>query len=183
MKGYKNIYKFFYKVSEVVSVVASVAALLIIVLTTIDVILRIISKTSPDINMYVKGNYELTQMLMIPLICLAYALTEMDNGHVKVALITEKMGPKGKLISTCITNFLAFAMCGFLFYSCIMQNIVHVSGKLETSVLFIPFAPFSIIMTVGIGLFAICLLLKFINSIIIITHKDKDWEKQLPGSE
>lgn len=181
MNSYKKIYGFFYKVSTIISVISEVAALVVIVCTTIDIILRLISRTSPQINLFVKGNFEITTMLMIPMVFFAYAITEMEDTHVKVQLIVEKLKPAGKRIARCVTSFIAVVIGVFLFWSCILQNQAHLEGNQTTSVLFWPYPPFSLIMTIGVFIFLICLILKFIGNVISVIEKGDDWKTDLPG--
>lgn len=181
MSTYKKIYGIMYKISTVISVISMVAGLVVIISTTIDIILRLISKLSPSINMFVKGNFEITTMLMIPMIFFAYAITEMEDTHVKVQLIVEKLKPGGKRIAKCVTSLIAVIMGVFLFWSCILQNQAHLEGNQTTSVLFWPYPPFSLVMTVGVGIFLICLILKFIGCIISVKEKGNEWMEDLPG--
>lgn len=181
MKPYKSIYKGIYKLSTAISVISMVAALVVIVLTTIDIILRLISKISPDINLFVKGNFEITTMLMIPMIFFAYAITEMEDTHVKVQLIAEKLKPAGKRIMHCFTSFLAVVMGFFLCWSCFLQNKAHFDGNQTTSVLFWSYKPFSVIMTIGCIVFTLCLIMKFVGNVISIGQKGETWMEDLPG--
>ena len=181
MKLYKSIYRGNYKISTAISVISMIAALVVIVLTTIDIILRLISKISPDINLFVKGNFEITTMLMVPMIFFAYAITELEDTHVKVQLIAEKFKPAGKRIIHCITSFIAVVMGVFLVWSCFLQNQAHFQGNQTTSVLFWSYKPFSVIMTIGAIVFTLCLILKFVGNVISIGQTGEDWMTDLPG--
>ena len=179
MKQYKKIYNIVYQINKGFSYIAIAAVLFVAILTTVDVILRLISRTSSELNMYVNGMYELTQMLMILMIFLAYGVTEFNNGHVGVNIFTSKLKPTARRILKLITDIIMFAFLIILIYSCILQNQAHISGSLTTSVLFLSYTPFTLAMTLGVVLFAIAMLFKIMNDVISIKRKDDAWADYL----
>lgn len=178
MKNYKKMYSVFYKISKGITCISVVIVLILTVLTTVDVILRLISQVTP-INVFVKGTYEFTQLFMILIVFLAYAITEMDNGHVKVSIVTEKLPRLPKHILHVVVCGITAAFAFVLAYTCYLQTLSHIQGAITSSVLFIPYTPFSLCMTIGVVLFAVSLTLKFINSIITLVKKDEAWEQEL----
>lgn len=178
MKNYIKVYRAFYKISKIVAHIAMIAMLFITVMTTVDVVLRLISEYTP-LNMFVKGTVEFTQLFMILMVFFAYAITELDNGHVKVSIITDKLPKLPKEILDIIVRAIVAVFCFILTYVCWLQTVAHMEGHITSSVLFIPFTPFSLCMTIGVLLFAISMVLKFINSIITFVKKGDEWEQEL----
>lgn len=178
MKNYKKVYAAFYKFSKGIAYISMISMLIITVLTTVDVVLRLISQAT-SANMFVKGTYEFTQLFMILMVFFAYAITELDNGHVKVAIVTEKLPKVPKHILDVIVRAIVMIFCFILTYTCWLQTAAHIDGAITSSVLFIPFTPFSLCMTIGAALFAVSMVLKFINSIITLVKKDDVWEQEL----
>lgn len=178
MKNYKKVYSAFYKISKIFAYIAVIAVLFITVMTTIDVVLRLVSEHTP-LNMFVKGTFEFTQLFLILIVFFAYAITELDNGHVKVSIITDKLPKVPKEILHIVVRGIESVFCFVLAYACWLQTTAHISGKITSSVLFIPFTPFSLCMTIGVLLFAISIVLKFINSIISFVKKGDEWEQEL----
>lgn len=178
MKGYKKVYSAFYKISKILAYISMISVLFITVITTVDVVLRLISERTP-INLFVKGTFEFTQLFLILIVFFAYAITELDNGHVKVSIVTEKLPRVPKQILNIIVRAIVAVFCFILTYTCWLQTAAHIAGKITSSVLFIPFTPFSLCMTIGVLLFAISMVLKLINSIISFVKKDENWEQEL----
>ena len=178
MKKYNTVYSAFYKISKIVAHIAMVAMLIITVLTTVDVVLRLLSQVT-SLNLFVKGTYEFTQLFMILMVFFAYAVTELDNGHVKVAIVTEKLPKIPKHILDVIVRVIVTIFCFILTYTCWLQMKEHMNGAITSSVLFIPFTPFSMCMTIGVALFSVSMVLKLINSIITLVRNDDEWAKEL----
>lgn len=178
MKKYQKVYAVFYKITKIAAYIAMVAMLVITVLTTVDVVLRLISQITP-LNMFVKGTMEITELFMVLIVFFSYAITELDNGHVKVAIVTEKLPRLPQHILSVITRGIVVVFGFFLTYTCGLQMQAHLSGKITSSVLFIPFTPFSMCMTIGAALFTVSMILKFINSIITLSTKKEGWEQEV----
>lgn len=178
MKNYVKVYNAFYKLSKALSYIAIIAVLFITIMTTVDVVLRLISEHTP-LNMFIKGTFEFTQLFMILIVFFAYAITELDNGHVRVSIITDKLPKLPKEILDVIVRAIVSVFSFILTYACWLQTAAHIEGHITSSVLFIPFTPFSLCMTIGVLLFAISMVLKFINSIITLVKKGDDWEQEL----
>ena len=178
MKNYKKVYAAFYKISKILAYISMISVLFITVITTVDVVLRLISELTP-LNMFVKGTFEFTQLFLILIVFFAYAITELDDGHVRVSIITDKLPKVPKRILNIIVRAIVAIFCFVLTYACWLQTAAHIEGKITSSVLFIPFTPFSLCMTIGVLLFAIAMVLKFINSMISLVKKDEKWEQEL----
>lgn len=178
MKCYKKVYAVFYKISKILAYISVIAVLFITVMTTIDVVLRLISERTP-LNMFVKGTYESTQLFLILIVFFAYAITEFSNGHVGVSIVTDKLPKTVREIVGIVVNAIEAVFCFILTYVCWLQTAAHISSKMTSSVLFIPFSPFSFCMTVGALLFAISLVLKCINNIISFIKHGDEWEQEL----
>ncbi len=178
MNSYKKVYAAFYKLSKILAYISMISVLFITVITTVDVVLRLISERTP-LNMFVKGTFEFTQLFLILIVFFAYAITELDNGHVRVSIVTDKLPKIPKQYLNIVVRAVVAIFCFILTYTCWLQTVAHMEGKITSSVLFIPFTPFSFCMTVGVLLFAIAMVLKFINSIITVVKKDDNWEQEL----
>lgn len=178
MNNYKKVYAYFYKISKGVAYISMISMLVITVLTTVDVVLRLISQAT-SANLFIKGTFEFTQLFMVLMVFFAYAVTEMDNGHVKVAIVTEKLPKTPKHILDLIVRGIVTVFCFILTYTCWLQTAAHIDGAITSSVLFIPFTPFSFCMTIGAALFTVSMVLKFINSIITLVKKEEAWEEEL----
>ena len=176
MKNYKKVYSAFYKLSKILAYISVISVLFITVMTTVDVVLRLISERTP-LNLFVKGTFEFTQLFMILIVFFAYAVTELDNGHVRVSIITDKLPKIPKEILDIIVRAISAVFCFVLTYACWLQTAAHIEGHITSSVLFIPFTPFSLCMTIGVLLFGISMVFKFINSIITFAKKGDEWEQ------
>jgi TRAP-type C4-dicarboxylate transport system, small permease component len=178
MKNYRKVYAAFYKISKAVAYISMISMLIITVLTTVDVVLRLISQAT-SANLFVKGTFEFTQLFMILMVFFAYSITELDNGHVNVVIVTEKLPAVPKHILNIIVRGIVLVFCFIFTYTCWLQTSAHIDGAITSSVLFIPFTPFSLCMTIGAALFTVSIALKFINSIITLIKKDDTWEEEL----
>ena len=132
MDGYKKVYRVLYKISHVLSWIAVAAVIVITIMTTIDVIIKLISRVT-TLNMYINGMYEFTQMFMILMVFLAYALAEFTDTHVRVQIVTSKLKPQARRILDFIIRIIMAVFMVILTYSCILQNQAHIKGNLQTA--------------------------------------------------
>ena len=97
----------------------------------------------------------------------------------RVQIVTSKLKPQARRILDLVVRVVMVIFMVILTYSCILQNQAHISGNLQTSVLFMSYTPFTIAMTVGTILFTIAMICKMINALISVIKNDEEWEKDL----
>ena len=174
MKKYLAVRSVFYKISKIIAYISMAAMMFVTILTTVDVILRLVSSAT-GANVFVQGTYEVTQLFMTLMVFLVYAVTERDDGHVNVTILTAKLPMIPRHILKVIVNGITTVFITLLTYCSWQQAVSYKNGGVTSTVLFIPYLPFAFLMTVGILMLDIIFIFKFINS-IITTVKGDEWD-------
>jgi len=131
MEGY---YKFISRLSTLIFWISGCVLVFMMIITVCDVILRYFSKS-------IAGTYELVSFAGALLVGFAIARTTLDEGHVFVDLLVDKIGQGGKDFFRFITKF-----AGFLLFSLIAWSFYDKGNELFASqevsmTLHIPFYP------------------------------------------
>lgn len=145
----------------------------IMIMTTVDVILRKVSKFS------IVGSFELTEMGMIIIVFLGIAAFQVVKGHVRVDMFVTKFPGRSQLITNTIVLLVECVAVGFLAYGNFEKMIANGAKGITTSNLLIPTWPFCGIMLIGTILFLVLLILDFIISIIDIIEYRKPTPEEI----
>jgi TRAP-type C4-dicarboxylate transport system permease small subunit len=150
-----------------ISYVSLVAVLFAMMVTVIDIILKL------TVHVRILGNMELVELSMILMMYLSFGTCQMENGHVRVDMFVNKFPPKGR----CITNGIIQGVCTFFCILLVKQSFKQVStysaAGTGSQILHVPYAPFSAIMCFGFIVFAITLALSAIEQFMEVPHAQK----------
>ena len=154
------------KVTNYVSWVGLVAAFFLMVVTTVDVVLRKLPTGTS-----VRGSYDMTEMGMVVIVFFGNAYFQSEHGHVRVEMFVEKFPHVVRcIVEGCVNLFeavFAFLMC----YAAFQQISTLYERGVGTSVLHIPHWPFAVCMTIGLLIFTIFLVLDGILCFQRISNK------------
>ena len=140
---------------------------ILMVITTVDVILRKVSTLS------IRGSYELTEMGMLIIVFLGIAAFQVKRGHVRVDMFINKFPGRSKLIVDTIVQIIECVAGGFLIYGNLEKMLANGAKGISTSTLLIPTWPFCAIMMIGSILFTIMMVLDLILTIIDLVQYRK----------
>ena len=142
------------KISRGVAWFPMIAVFAVTIILVLDIILR---RTTEAITF--RGSYELTELGMVIIIFLGFAVTQAEKGNIRVTVFIEKFPYRIKeLIETGMAAFTA-VLGGVTFYASVLLAMDYSRMNLTTGVLFIPQAPFCVIM--AFGFFALTVVLIF----------------------
>jgi TRAP-type C4-dicarboxylate transport system permease small subunit len=115
------------KISEYMSLIAGAAIVIMMLLSTADVLLRLGGPLYPKLKWWflsfiqpVPGIYELVSFLGTVAAAFAMAHTSIKGGHVSVSLLTRLMPKRAGIILQIITNLLALTLFGLLSWRSIL---------------------------------------------------------------
>ena len=135
------------------------ALLLMVVLITVDVVLRYF------FNRPIKGSYELVEFMMVFLVFSGLAFTQQKKSHVAVSLLTEKLSPGTNAVLSSITGVLCFAILALVSWRSIVQaESVRTAGTCS-GVLFIPHYPFMWVVAAGAVLLTVQYLIDVLRAV------------------
>ena len=136
-----------------IAYISLVAVLFAMFVTTIDVILSIVA------NVRILGNSELVQMAMVVMMMLTFGKTQLEEGHVRVDMFTNKFPPKIRCaVYGCICAVSCFVSIMMTVQQFKQISTYYASGT-GSSVLHIPYWPFSIVNFAGFLLLSVAFAL------------------------
>ena len=154
------------KISNTIGLVSYVALVIMMLLITVDVLMRKIFLIT------VVGSYEIVQLMLLLLVFAAFAYAQTNRSHIHVTMFIAMMprpismmlfGLWG-ILSTC-----AAILCG---YALILQaSYSHAAGT-WTPVLYIPLYPFHYIAAFCMFIFALTLLWDAIKSFAGVVNEE-----------
>jgi TRAP-type C4-dicarboxylate transport system permease small subunit len=110
--------------------------------------------------------YEVTEGLMAIGICLGFAFTELEEGHVRVKVLFEMLPKKTKQHLDKITYLLCIVMTSLYTWQTYRSAMTNWNQGLTTETLELPMILFQAFLPVGFGLWTIVLILKLILAFI-----------------
>ena len=147
-------------ISRFMSHVASVVLFLMMVLTILDVVLRkLLSKS-------ILGTVEVTEFMLVFVIFLTLALTQIMNGHVKVDLVMSRFGERAQGIVDMITQLICFILTVVITWSTLIYSEKMRLSHEVSQDLWLPVFPVIYVVALGFALLALTLLIKFIAASI-----------------
>lgn len=141
------------KFTHGIQYISLVAVLFAMIITTIDIILKL------TVHVRIVGNMEIVEMSMVIMMFLSFGTTQMENGHVRVDMFVNKFPPKGR----CIMNGVMQAICAVFGFLMTVQSFKQISTfasrGVGSTVLHIPHAPFAAVMFVGMAIYTVTIVL------------------------
>jgi TRAP-type C4-dicarboxylate transport system permease small subunit len=146
------------QVIDVVGFLSLVALVVMMLITTADVILRYLFD-SP-----IMGSFELTEILMVSMAGLSLAWCTLKSGHIRVDIITSMFSKKTNRAIDIVNYIITAALCGFVVPALINRYIEGVKLDVRTYVLKIPEGPFVLLLSFGYFLTFLVLIVKIVKS-------------------
>lgn len=138
-------------------VIAGFAIIIIMLLSTADVVLRLFGKPIP-------GAYELTGLLGTIVVSFALGFTSLEKGHIAVELLYRKLPQRTQLAIETFTNIVSFLIFGLITYQAFIYALdIRKSGEVSPT-LQMPVYPFIFGMSFGFGLLCLILIAESIKS-------------------
>lgn len=134
-----------------------VACLFAMMVTTVDVILGLFTKTR------VTGANELVEIAMVVIMYLGFGYTQMKEGHVRVDMFINKFPPKGRCVVSGIIMLIVTFFSVLITIQTFRQLVTYRANGLGFSVTHIPYWPLEVIMFIGMILLTLCFLLRAIE--------------------
>ena len=146
------------KVCRGIAFVAMWAIFGITLVLVVDIVLRNTTE-----NMAVLGTYELTEVVMVIIIFLGLAVTQFEKDNIQIKMLIEKFPWRVRTYINAVISALTTLLCIIVFNAGLLQVKTTITTKVTTAVLYLPFTPFVVVMTIGLMALAIVLALDTIE--------------------
>lgn len=150
--------KIIHIITKVLLAVSAAVLTMMMLLTAVDVVMRYIFRLP------IPGAFELAEYMMAFIVPLAIAYCAEQNGHVSVELFFKKFP---KILQKALQFLISILT---LLFAALMtwQNFIYIGetyrDHLASSVLLIPAYPFIIPVAIGVGIYALVILLRVVHS-------------------
>lgn len=146
-------------ISAILNVISTIAVLAMLVLVVLDVILRFVFK-SPII-----GATEIVRMMMI-CITPSFVCAVIEDQHIKVGLIMDRLGRTGQIIVDVITLLMTAGICGLISWQAFVYTQYAIKFKEYYSLLKIPKWPFELIFGIAMAFTALAVVFYLVVRIV-----------------
>ena len=146
-------------ISKKINAISGLIVLLLMILTTVDVISRYLFNTP------IRGTYDVSGLMALVIISLALAQTQVEKGHINITLFTDIMPQrigswiKAIISFTCLTTSIIVAWQSYLYG----LSLFSVGEASQTEK--IPFAPFAFTISVGFIILGLAQFIDLIESV------------------
>ncbi len=125
--------------------------LLVVFFMTLDVVMRYV------FNRPLRGSFEIGELSLVVVTCLAFSYTALLKGHVNIDYFTSRMSVKKQAVLNVVNNCIGIAIYSMIAWRS-LDDALYVMAKGQTlDVLRIPVYPFKLL--VPFGCFLLCLVL------------------------
>jgi len=145
--------------------VGMVTMVAIIVLVTVDVIMR------GACSKPLMGSYELVQYFMVPLAFFALFYTTYEKAHIAVSVMTERLKPRAKTVIYIFGYVVSLVLFALITWQSVMYGLRLFNSGEESLALGIPSYPFAFIVALGTAFTCLVLLANLIESIADIGER------------
>ncbi|MBU2513900.1 TRAP transporter small permease [bacterium] len=106
------------------------------------------------------GTVEMTALMMVICVFFSFAQTGLEDGHIRVDFVYNRMGERAQTICDFITQALCTLLFGFIGWSSILNGLEKYESSEISMDLLLPLYPFAFVASVGCCLIAVILFIK-----------------------
>ena len=155
-----------HQVSVMANRVGTAIILVMMVLTTADVVLRYAFRRP------ITGAYEVTELSMLVVVALTLAYTQSTKRHIFVELVSSRFSPRGQAVNDAVVYLVCLGICILMTWRLLAAARVQQIGNVVLSeVLKVPIYPFYYLLGVGIAILCFVYIVNIVNSMFRVVKK------------
>jgi TRAP-type C4-dicarboxylate transport system permease small subunit len=144
---------------EASGIVGVAILLAMMMMTVVDVVMRYFFRRP------IIGSVEISIVLMVCVVFLCTAWCALNDGHIRVDIITGKLSKKGRAILNSFDNVLTFALALLIAWRSFMEAMAVKEMEVTSPLLGIPRYPFVFVTAFGFLLLFFAALILFIRNV------------------
>lgn len=150
------------RICRILNMVAYGATGVMMLLTVTDVILRLLPWTRPII-----GVTEISELLML-FLCWGMALAALENSHIRVDIIVNRLSPRGKAVTQIVSQMLGMAVVVLVVWQTIKAGLYAKGRFITSAMLEIPDWPFYMMLAGAFIVLGIAMIILIIRSVEVL---------------
>ena len=152
----KRFYKVICKISSFLTGVSSVALIAVLVVTLINVVSR-------SIGSGLLGSYDFVIVTIVIVISLVLADTGVKDGHVAIGVLVDRLPKKVQKVIDLCTYVVALIVLIMTSTGIWQHSQALFKSRDNTATIHIPFAPFVVVIFIGVSVLCLVILGKILN--------------------
>ncbi len=149
-----------HQISGVLNRVGTAIILVMMLLTTTDVVLRHV------FNRPIKGAYEVTEFLMLMVVALGLAYTQSKKGHIFVELVTSRFSPRAQAVNDAVVYLICLGLGVLLAWQAVAGGrLQQINNVVASDVVRIPLYPFYYVLALGFATLCLVFILDVVDSL------------------
>lgn len=152
----KSFNKFISMISDRLKDLAAIVLVFIVFLVLTNILLR-------PFNMAIMGVYDLVIILTPVAISLSIAYCAVKDGHVAIGMLVERFSKRGQSIIDFIIGCIVIVTLLMATWYLVLHADRMWQNQEVTTTILIPYAPFILIIALGVGMTALVVLGKVLN--------------------
>lgn len=155
-----------HRMSAVINRVGTAIIMMMMLLTTADVILRYV------FNRPIEGAYEMTQLLMLLVVALALAYTQSTKRHISVDIISSRLSPRGEAFNDAVVYLVCLGICSLMAWRLLATaQVQQIREVVASRVVQVPVYPFYYALGFGVAVLCLVYIIDFLNSVLRMVKK------------
>lgn len=138
--------------------IAAAALIIMMLLTTLDVILRLFKSSVP-------GTYEIIGLLGAVVTSFSLGYTSVEKGHIAVDFLVMRFSPKAQALIGSANAILATVLFGIITWQSLLYGIDLLKKGQVSPTIQIPMYPFVFGIAAGCGILTLVLVVEFLHGL------------------
>lgn len=138
--------------------ISAAALIIMMLLTTLDVILRLFKSSIP-------GTYEIIGLLGAVVTSFALGYTSVEKGHIAVDILVMRFSPKAQALINGINALIAAALFSIITWQSLLYGLDLLKKSQVTLTVQLPIYPFVFGIAAGCGLLTLVLAVEFLHAV------------------
>lgn len=154
------------QLSTALSWVAMAFIMVIMALTTVDVVLRYI------FNRPISGAFEVTELMMLTVVAFGLAYAQSTKRHIFIELLSRHLSPRGQALNDAFAHLVSMGICVLIVWRLVAQGRVwQDSGVIASHTLQISLYPFYYVLAFGLAVLCLVYITDFLVSLLRTVKK------------
>jgi TRAP-type transport system small permease protein len=147
---------------EILAILAGISLIFMVLVIAVGVVMRFV------LAMPILGANEIVQLTAVAVVALALPHCTSSDGHVRVDVLDQAIGPVGRLIGDVLSRLLSIIVLGVVAWRASLKSLDALKYGDATNMLSLPIWPFYGLLAFGVTFAALALAIQLVE---ILTRK------------
>lgn len=145
------------RAGEFLAILAGISLVFMVLVISVGVVMRFV------LAMPILGSNEIVQLTAVAVVALSLPHCTASDGHVRVDVLDEAIGPFGRLVGDILSRVLSIIVLGVLAWRATLKSLDALKYGDATNMLALPIWPFYGLLSFGVAVAALALMSQLIS--------------------